>query len=207
MGLHVDVLGSEDLLRPLDRQRLGLVHELAPAVVPFPGVSLGVLVRQHGPGGLEDRLAHEVLGGDQLELVRLPLRLPANDVVDLGVGLFQEGHGRLSLCGRRGAGRNGLLDAADLVEPPGVSSRLERSRQEESQPPRRVVRGHRARAEDGDVGVVVHAGKTRRIVVVEDRGANPGNRLAVIDIPMPVPQMSTPTSAAPVETRPATAAA
>ena len=45
VGLHVRVLGAEQLLRPVDRELLGDVDELAPAVVAPAGVALGVLVR------------------------------------------------------------------------------------------------------------------------------------------------------------------
>src|SRR4030042_127453 len=38
-----------------------------------------------------------------------------------------------------------------------------------------VRRSHRPRAEDGDVGIVVQAGEPGRVVVVEDRGADPGD--------------------------------
>ena len=44
--LHVGVVGAEERLAPLDRQRLGVVHLAAPAVVAAPRVPLGVLVRQ-----------------------------------------------------------------------------------------------------------------------------------------------------------------
>src|SRR5204863_7354131 len=45
------------------------------AVVPLPGKSLGVLVRQRRSGGFHHRLGNEVLAGDQLQPVGLSLRL------------------------------------------------------------------------------------------------------------------------------------
>jgi len=64
-----------------------------------PG-TLGVLVRQHGPAAsrtasltkFSDAMSSSVCAAARFSL--------ADDVVDLGVGLFQEGHAHLSLCGR-----------------------------------------------------------------------------------------------------------
>jgi hypothetical protein len=75
VGLHVRVLGTEKLLRAVDRRLLDLVHDLAAAVVAPARVALGVLVRRHRPNRLEDRGPGEVLGGDQLDLAALPLEL------------------------------------------------------------------------------------------------------------------------------------
>src|SRR3546814_12318849 len=44
MRLDVDVLGAEQRLCPIDRQILGYVDVLAPAVVTPPRIALGVLV-------------------------------------------------------------------------------------------------------------------------------------------------------------------
>src|SRR5438034_857295 len=54
MRLHVRMLGAEELLRPVDRQLFNLVDDLAAAVVPFPRIALGVLVRRHAADCLED---------------------------------------------------------------------------------------------------------------------------------------------------------
>src|SRR5438876_835881 len=63
--LHVGVVGAEDLLGALDRQRLAAVDVLAAAVVALPGVALGVLVRERRPHGREDRVRDDVLGRDE----------------------------------------------------------------------------------------------------------------------------------------------
>ena len=65
--LHVDVLGAEELLGPVDGELLGDVDELAAAVVALARIALGVLVGEHRALAVEDRLRHEVLGGDHLE--------------------------------------------------------------------------------------------------------------------------------------------
>ena len=44
--LQVGVIGAEELLRPLDAERLGPVDDLAAAVVALAGIALGVLVGQ-----------------------------------------------------------------------------------------------------------------------------------------------------------------
>ena len=82
--LHVGVVGAEERLGARDGQRLGDVHELAAAVVALAGIALGVLVREHRAGGLENRAAHEVLRRDQLEALVLPLLLVANRLRDSG---------------------------------------------------------------------------------------------------------------------------
>ena len=109
VGLHVGVLGAEDRLGAIDRELLGDVDELAAAVVALAGIALGVLVGQHAALALEDRLRHEVLGGDHLERALLALELVLEDVGDLRVDLGQRtveevgtqvGHGRSSAaCG------------------------------------------------------------------------------------------------------------
>ena len=85
--LHVRVLGPEERLRPVDRELLDLVDDLAAAVVALAGVPLGVLVRRHRPDRLEHRGPGEVLRGDQLDLVALPLELGAEQLGDVGVDL------------------------------------------------------------------------------------------------------------------------
>ena len=92
--LDVHVLGAEQLLRAVDRQALGHVHVLAAAVVAPAGVALGVLVGEHRPLAVEDRLGHEVLGGDHLERGLLAGRLVHQHLGDLrvhvGDGLGEE---------------------------------------------------------------------------------------------------------------------
>ena len=87
--LHVRVLGAKDLLRARDRQRLDLVDELAPAVVPLSRVPLGVLVGENRSLRLEHRLADDVLRRDQLEIPLLPLPLPLDRLVNLGISTFE----------------------------------------------------------------------------------------------------------------------
>ena len=62
---------AEQLLRALDRQRLGDVDELAAAVVALARIALGILVGDHRALRLEHRAADDVLRRDQLDLVLL----------------------------------------------------------------------------------------------------------------------------------------
>ena len=89
--LHVGELALEELLGALDGQRLGLVDDVTAAVVAVAGIALGVLVGEHGAGGLEHGARDEVLGRDQLDLVLLAFELAADDAGDLGIALGQAG--------------------------------------------------------------------------------------------------------------------
>ena len=52
VGLHVDVLGAEELLEARDRELLDLVDGLLALVVALVRVALGVLVREDRAGRL-----------------------------------------------------------------------------------------------------------------------------------------------------------
>ena len=85
--LHVGVFGAEQLLGSRDCERLGDVNELAAAVVAATRVAFGVLVRHHRSGGFENRPAHEVLRGDELEPVGLTMGFVLDGGGNLGIGL------------------------------------------------------------------------------------------------------------------------
>ena len=93
--LDVRVLGAEELLRPVDRELLDLVDDLAAAVVAAAGIALGVLVRRHGADRLEHARPGEVLRRDQLDLAALALELAAEQVGDLGVDVGEAGGAKL----------------------------------------------------------------------------------------------------------------
>ena len=71
VGLNVGEAAAEELLRPLDGQRLGHVHILAAAIVTPSGIAFGILVRHDGALGLHHRLRDDVLRRNQLDLVAL----------------------------------------------------------------------------------------------------------------------------------------
>src|SRR5207302_7796633 len=83
--LHVRVRRTEERLRALDRERLGDVDPLAPAVVATAGIALRVLVREDTARRLHDGGARVVLGGDELDLLDLPAPLALDGVIDLGI--------------------------------------------------------------------------------------------------------------------------
>jgi hypothetical protein len=83
--LDVRVVGAEDRLGALDRERLGDVDVLAAAVVALPRIALGVLVRQHRALAVEHRLRDEVLRGDHLERRLLAPRLVLEHRGDLRI--------------------------------------------------------------------------------------------------------------------------
>ena len=90
--LDVGVCGSEERLRPLDRERFRDVDPLAPAVVAAARIPLGIFVRQHAADGFHDGGAGVVLGSDELDLLDLTAPLVLDRGVDLGIGLFDMAH-------------------------------------------------------------------------------------------------------------------
>ena len=83
--LHVHPVGAEELLRPLLREVFGLVHDLAPAVVPLAGPALGVLVRQRRAHRLQHGERDEVLRSDEFDPVVLPVDFALDDGEEVGV--------------------------------------------------------------------------------------------------------------------------
>ena len=83
--LDVGVIGAEELLGAIARDVLDDVDLLAATVVALAGKPLGVLVGEHGTGGLEHRQRDEVLGGDQLDGAALASELGVDGGRDLGV--------------------------------------------------------------------------------------------------------------------------
>jgi hypothetical protein len=117
--LDVRVLGAEQGLRAVDRQLLDDVDVLAAAVVALAGIALGVLVRQHGALALEDRLRHEVLGGDHLQRVLLPAQLALDRLGDLGVDV---GERALEVVGREVAHASERITASGTAPGRTISS-------------------------------------------------------------------------------------
>ena len=74
--LHIGILCAEQCLGPLDGQPLDFVHKLTSAVVPPPGVALGVFVGQAAAHGGHHRRGGDVLRGNKLNIFLLPLILP-----------------------------------------------------------------------------------------------------------------------------------
>ena len=83
--LHVGETAREQLLGAVDRELLGDVDVLAPAVVALPGIAFRVLVGQHRAGRLEHRLGDDVLRCDELDLKLLAAELFADRDLNLGI--------------------------------------------------------------------------------------------------------------------------
>ncbi len=67
VGLNIGVIGSEELLGPLDGEVLRHIDEFAAAVVATAGIALCILVGQHRALRLKHRTRHEVFAGDHLK--------------------------------------------------------------------------------------------------------------------------------------------
>lgn len=85
VGLHVGVIGAEQGLGAFHGDALGHVDDLAAAMVPGTGISLGVLVRERRAERRQHGRRGEVLGGDELQRRRLPLQLPEQDLGQLRI--------------------------------------------------------------------------------------------------------------------------
>jgi len=85
-GCNVGEAAGEQLAGAIDGQLLGLVDLLAAAVIAPARIALGILVGQDRPGGLEHGARHDVLRGDQLDLLTLALQLALQHRVDRGIG-------------------------------------------------------------------------------------------------------------------------
>ena len=86
VGLHIGIIGAEELLGPLNGDVLHHVHALTAAVVALAGIALCVLVGEDGAGGGQDSGADDVLRGDQLDVLLLAVVLGADGLFHLGIG-------------------------------------------------------------------------------------------------------------------------
>ena len=89
VGLNVDVVAAEDLLRALDRERFGNIDKLAATVVAAAGVALRVLVRQNGALRLKHSARNEILRCNHLEGLALAPQLGVQHCLNFGVQLRQ----------------------------------------------------------------------------------------------------------------------
>ena len=65
MRLDIDVVGTEDLLAPLNSQVFDGVGMLTAAVIPLARVALGVFIGKQRPLGGKHRRAGEILRSNQ----------------------------------------------------------------------------------------------------------------------------------------------
>jgi len=84
--LDVDMLGpGKELLAPLLGQHLGPVHICRAAVVALARIAFSILVGHDAALGLHDRPTGEILGGDQNDVIALPLQLILDGSINFGV--------------------------------------------------------------------------------------------------------------------------
>src|SRR4029077_3294289 len=191
------VLRREELLEPVDGQLLDLINHLAPAVVPLPGIALGVLVGERRPHRVDDGAAGEVLAGDELGSVPLPIELPVDECCHYRVGVAERGV---------------------VVERHRVSWSILATRRA-WRPPSNLLSSHVRRISTPSSSLRNRAGRTSTLASLCSRASlaisgahataarTPWCRLAAYDMPSPVPQSRTPRAASPSSTRDATACA
>ena len=87
--LNVGEAAVEQDAGPLDRELLGDVDELAAAVIAPAGITLRIFVGHHRALRLEHRARHDVLRGDELDLVALAADFQLDRPGDLRIGLAE----------------------------------------------------------------------------------------------------------------------
>ena len=209
MRLDVGEAAAEQLLGPLDRQRLDRVRRRAALIVAPARIAFGIFVGEHRALRLEHRAADDILRRDQLDLVllrgrarrgsrrRRPDRPGASVSVKkpsgwtLGAGLGGSACRSCGFLGEMGMGE--LVDAA-LVAAAAEGRRRGRRRRRPWPCPMPISR---APMRD-DVGVVMLAGEARPIAARRPSAQRAaGWRLTAIEMPMPEPHRAMPRSARP----------
>src|SRR5437899_12126231 len=199
MRLHVGEAAVEQLAGAVDGELLGLVDLLAAAVVAPPGVALGVFVGEHRSRRLEHGARHDVLRGDQLDLLALAVQLALQHGVDRGIGLGQVlgEHGQRRVVDLGGGLTHFIQPFASLAtrlawRPPsnGVLRNTFNASRATSVP---IMRWPKA------ITLASLCSRVRRADVTSCTSAarTLGLRLAAIEMPMPVPQTITPVSTLP----------
>ena len=85
MGLHVGILGVEELLETIDGQLLDLVNDFAAAVIPGVGITFGVFVGADAAKCLEHLFADEVFRSDEFDAFGLTLLFLSQQVGNFNI--------------------------------------------------------------------------------------------------------------------------
>ena len=88
--LHVDIVGAEKFLRPVDRQLLGNVHEFTAAVVALARIALRVFVGHRRTLRLQHPGTGVVLRGDEFDVILLALPLAVERALEFRVDILDE---------------------------------------------------------------------------------------------------------------------
>jgi hypothetical protein len=90
--LDVCVLCPKQLLQPVAGEVLGNIVKLAPAIVSFAGISLGILIGHNRPHRFKDGPGNKVLRCDELQPVLLPQPLLFDNICYLRICFCQIRH-------------------------------------------------------------------------------------------------------------------
>ena len=85
--LDIDVLGAEQTFRAIDRQLLDGVDVFAAAIPTLPGITFGVLVREHAALRFHHGAAGEIFRSDQFDVFALPFFFSGDCVKNLRIHL------------------------------------------------------------------------------------------------------------------------
>ena len=85
MGLHIDIIDTEELFGAFNRQLFSRVNIDTTGVVALARVALGVLVGHHAAGGGHNGGRGVVFGGDEEDVRALALLLGGDSRGYLGV--------------------------------------------------------------------------------------------------------------------------
>jgi hypothetical protein len=91
VGLHIGVGCPEQLLSPVNGQLFNLVNKLAAAVVALARQPFCILVGEHRALGGQDGRRGEVLAGNHLQVIPLPVELFLDQAVNNGIRFRQDG--------------------------------------------------------------------------------------------------------------------
>ena len=89
MGLHIGEAAVEQPLGAVDRQLLDNIDVLAAAIIAAPGIAFRVFVGEERAGRVKHRPGHDILRGDQLDFVLLPLMLVLDGGPNFGVRVLK----------------------------------------------------------------------------------------------------------------------
>jgi glycine hydroxymethyltransferase len=96
-GIRLDVgkIAIEQFFGALDGERLGLIDELATAIVAPARIAFGIFVGKHGARGLEHGAAHDVFRCDQFDFMLLAIQLAIDSRRQFGVAVVKIGGEKL----------------------------------------------------------------------------------------------------------------
>ena len=109
IGLHVGRIGTEQFLHTIDRKLLDHIDKFATAVITFARIAFGVFVGELRALRFHHRRAGVIFGGDQFDVIFLPLVFVLNRGKKLGI---DNGNG---LGAREGWGHDGDREYSAVV--------------------------------------------------------------------------------------------